>query len=272
MKKIIVLAAALGLALSLCACGGGKGNDLFKTASPETSVLELYICSDSGSIRRLSMYEDDPEREIIDKLAAVTAKPAPDWTAKDVTMPVYAIETGRNDDQPGDFEAAWSNGYLITPDGSAYKFDFDFAALETDCQWRDREEGLAIGRLPCSHALSLCGDEWISSMLTPAKELTPPEGISLTLDSVEGDKISVTLCDDSGEEWTYGTYYHLEVLLDGGWYRLPTFSGYGFNDVAIFLHAGESSQEHYWTVPYGTLPAGTYRIVVEDMAAEFVLE
>lgn len=281
MKKIIILAAALGLALGLCACGNGAvngpGNDLLSAASPETSALMLYSCADGKSVKELTMYDTGVEREIFDKLAKVTAAPAANWTAKDVTVPVYGLEIGRNDDGIGSLEAAWSNGYLILADGSAYKFDFDFAALETQYEWLDSEEGLAIGRLPCSHALSLCGDEWISSMLTPAAELSPPEGISLTLDYLDytdpdNGLAAVTFSNDSGEEWTYGTYYHLEVELDGAWYVLPAFSGYVFNDIAMLLPAGEEQQEIYWLAPYGELPAGRYRLVAEGMAAEFVLE
>lgn len=260
----------------------GAGNELFAAADPEGSVLELFVCEDGENVRMLSMYETETEQEILDKLARVTAKPAARWTPRDVTMPVYGIETGKSDGGLGSFELAWSDGYLITPDGSAYEFDFDFGALEGDYRWRDCVEGFAIIRLPCSHALSLCGDEWISSMLTPAQELSPPRGISMTFDSVEGDAINVTLHNDRNAfpnarpgdrrgEWRYGRFYHIEVLLDGRWYILPSFDGYCVNAMAYRLPAGESRQESYWMEPYGELPAGHYRLVTMGLTAEFEL-
>lgn len=149
MKKILAAALALLMALGLCACGDeSAGNGLFAAASPEDSALMLYICEDGESVRRLMMHDSGDKREIFDALAAVSAKPAKRWTARDAAMPVYAVWTGRNDGEPGPFELAWSDGYLITPDGSAYKFDFDFGALETAYGWNGRETGLSIGICP----------------------------------------------------------------------------------------------------------------------------
>ena len=266
MKKITVIAAALCLSVCLCACGGG--NALLSAASPETSALILYVCSDGETVRRLTMYDTAAEREILDKLARVSAPPAA-WSARDVTVPVYGLEIGRNDAQPGWLEAAWSNGRLILADGSAYKFDFDFAALETGYDWREAEHDLLIGSLPCSRALSLCRGEWISSMLSPARELSPSGGISMTLDGADGGEIAVTFRNDSGGEWSYGTYYHLETLLDGAWYAVPPEMELAFTDIAMILPDGEARQERYSTAPYGTLPNGTYRFVAEGMAVEF---
>ena len=268
MKRITAIAAALCIAVCLGACGE-KGNALLSAASPETSALMLYICSDGERVRKLTMYDTAAEREILDKLAQVSAKPDGGWSVRDAAMPVYGLEIGRNDGEAGFLTAAWSEGRLILADGSAYKFDFDFAALETDYDWRDSEHDLLIGRLPCSRALALCDGEWISSMLTPARELSAPEGISMSLDSVEGDEITVTFRNDSGAEWSYGVYYHLEALLDGAWYAVPAESGLGFIDIAMILPDGKSQQERYSIGLYGHLPAGTYRFVAEGMAAEF---
>ncbi len=271
MKKIIALAAVLGLALSLCACAGAGKNELLAAASPETSALMLFACADGKSVKELRMYDTGAEREILNKLAKIKAAPAPDWTAKDVKMPVYGLEIGRNDGGIGSLQCAWSDGYLILADGSAYRFDFDFAALETDYQWSDSEDGLTIGRLPCSRALSLGPEGWIAAMLTPARELAPPEGISMTLDYIDfaEAQAAVTFRNGSGEEWCYGTYYHLEVLLDGAWYVVPAETEMFFNDIAMVLPDGTEQQELYWLEPYGELPAGSYRLAAEGMAAEF---
>ncbi|MCM1150343.1 MAG: hypothetical protein NC319_09730 [Butyricicoccus sp.] len=272
MKKKLILAAALALALGLCACAGAGGNELLAAASPETSALMLYSCADGKSVKQLTMYDTGAEREILDKLAKIKAVPAPDWTAEDVKMPVYGLAIGRNDGGIGSLEAAWSNGYLILADGSAYRFGFDFAALERDYQWEDSEAGLAIGRLPCSRALALGPEGWIAAMLSPAPELAPPEGISMALEGVEGEEIAVKFRNDSGAEWCYGTYWHLEVELGGAWYAVPTETELTFLDIAMLLPAGEEQREQYWLAPYGELPAGRYRIVAEGLAAEFAVE
>lgn len=273
MKKIIAIAAVLGLALGLCACAGG-GNELLAAASPETSALMFFSCTDGKSVKELTMYDTDAERDILKELAKVKAVPAPDWTAEDVKMPVYGLGIGRNDDGIGWLWAAWSDGYLILADGSAYKFGFDFAALETAYDWRDSEEGLSMGSLPCSRALALGPEGWISAMLTPSRGLTPPEGISMTLDYIDYAEgtAAVTFRNGSGEERYYGTYYHLEAELGGAWYVVPTEEELFFNDIAMLLPAGEERQEIYHLFPYGELPPGSYRLVAEGMAAEFAVE
>ncbi len=275
-NKKLIIAAVIGLTLALCACAGGE-NELLAAASPETSALMFYSCVDGKNVKQLTMYDTGAEREILQKLAKTAVKPAPEWTAADVKMPVYGLGIGRNDNEPGWLWCAWSDGYLILADGSAYKFGFDFAALEKDCQWSDSEEGLPIGRLPCSRALSLGPEGWIAAMLTPARELAPPEGISMRLDyldfsDAEKPVVAVTFRNDGGEEWCYGTYYHLEVLLDGAWYAVPAETEMFFNDIAMLLPAGEERQEVYWLGPYGELPAGSYRLAAEGMAAEFTVE
>lgn len=271
MKKFTA-AAAVCLALLLCACGSRAKNGLFSAAAPETSAMMLYVCEDGENVRRMALFENGSERQILDRLSEVKAEPAQGWTPGDVTMPVYAVEIGRNDGEAGWLGAAWSNGYLIMPDGTAYEFDFDFAAVEKRYAWIAEDGEYRLDALPCSRALAQDGNGWINRLLSPARELCPPEGISLAKAPAE-DAGSVSVVFENGldTQWCFGEYFHLEVQLDGRWYVVPPETELAFNDIGYILPAGGTQEKTYSLAPYGELPDGLYRLVAEGMSVELRL-
>lgn len=271
MKKILAILLCAALLLPLFGCGNTGGNDLWDEASPETSAMFLYSFDKDGGRAGITFDQAD-EHAILDRLSAVKAVPVTDWTAEKVTLPVYGIEIGSKDGWG--ILAAWSNGYLILRDGSVYKFDFDFSALEKDYEWE--QENRIIGSLsamPCGRLLSEGPDGWVADHLSPAEELTPPKGISMVLNEQTSEKVTVKLSNRGDTEWMYGEYFSLQVLLNDGWYNVPVLDdkNYGFTDIGIILPAGESREESYSLSMYGTLPEGTYRLVVEGMSVEFSL-
>ena len=273
MKKIIVCILALALMLSLAACGGG-GNTLFDAASPSTSVMSFYYFDGE---RGFSDWISDTakEREILAELGKVTAKPVDSWSA---TYPMYGLWIGSADGMG--LSMLWTNGYLITRTGEVYKFDYDFAADMEGLEWgspSSHEAGLDtrntithVSGMPNSRYLALSDGEWNAQYLSPAGELTPPEGISMNLVEWTEEKVSVTIRSDRAEEWCYGEYFHLEVLLDGTWYNVPVTpeQNWGFTDIGIILQPYDENGESYSLAMYGELPPGGYRLVVEGLAVE----
>lgn len=124
---------------------------------------------------------------------------------------------------------------------------------------------------PDSSALSLSEGGWVVKMLTPAEELEPPANISMTLTAQEGKNLTVELTNHGAEEWVYGKYFSVQVLLDNIWYKIPVTSAenWGFIDIAMVLAPDKTQTESYNLDMYGELPKGTYRLVVEGMTAEF---
>lgn len=273
MKKVLLFALCAALALGLFGCGrfSAGSNDLWEEASPETSAMFLYSFDKDGGWVGITFDQTD-EHAILDRLSNVAAAPVTDWTPKQVKLPVYGIEIGSKDGWG--VHAAWSNGYLILRDGSVYRFDFDFSALKKDYSWESENRTLdSLSAMPCGRLLSQGPDGWIADRLSPANKLTPPEGISMALKEQTDDKITVELTNSGNTEWCYGEYFSLQVLLDGGWYEAPVLDdkNYGFTDIGILLPVGKTQEEHYNLSMYGDLPAGTYRLVVEGMGAEFSL-
>jgi hypothetical protein len=153
-----------------------------------------------------------------------------------------------------------------------YRFDFDFAALETQYTWSDRDAVLPFTHFPCARFLTLDGSGWHSRLLSPAAELDPPAGVTMTLDSWDQDTVTATLAADSRTDWLYGERFTLQVCLDGVWYELPTMPGHGmFHLVALHLPAGEQKTQTFHLALYGALPAGRYRIAFNELSVEHTL-
>lgn len=273
MKRTIPWALALICILTLAGCGksGGAGNTLLDNASPETSALTLYAC-DGETVTVRTMYDAAVEEQLLSSLSAVPAEKAEDWSPEQVTLPVYGLEIGGKDGYS--VEAAWSNGYWIAADGSAYRFQFDFGTLAADYEWRDEDRRTDATFLPCMRLLCQNGDSWRSDLLTPAQEPSAPEGISIELVRQSAQEVTVALTNSGQEEWTYGEHFYLDVLLDGTWYAAPPIPGsWGFNDIGLILPAGETREKSYDLTMYGELPAGRYRLVTSGgPAAEFDVE
>lgn len=270
MKKMLAILLCAVLILPLFGCGKATGNTLWEEGSPETSAMFLYSFNTDGGEARITFNQKD-EQAILDRLSAVKATPVADWTADKVKLPVYGIEIGTKDGLG--VLAAWSNGYLILRDGSVYDFDFDFSTLATDYQWESSHEVHSLSGMPCGRLLSEGSSGWTTSHLTPAKPLTSPEGISMTRKEQSADKITVELTNNTGTDWCYGEYFSLQVLLNDTWYDVPVLDdkNYAFADIGIILPDGENREKTYNLAMYGSLPEGSYRLVVEGLSAEFDL-
>ncbi len=270
MKKMLSFLLCIVSLLSLFGCGNAGGNDLWDEASPGTSAMHFYRFDEAGGYGSITFDQTD-EGRILSRLSAVDANPVSDWTAEKVTLPVYGIEIGTRDGMG--MLAAWSNGYLILRDGSVYEYNFDFSALETDYKWEYSRAPVSLSAMPCGRLLSEGPDGWIADRLSPAVELTPPEEITMILKEQTANKLTAVLANNGSTEWMYGEYFSLQVLLDGVWYNVPVLDdkNYGFNDIGIILPAGESTEKTYSLDSYGALPAGTYRLAMYGLSAEFSL-
>lgn len=270
MKRIIALTTALVCTLTLAGCGS-KGNTLMENASPDTSALALYVY-DGETTSRGFIFDSAVENKILDDLASVAAKEAPDWSPEQITLPIYGLDIC--DTEGWMINVAWSNGYWITQDGTAYHFDYDFEALEDDYDWTSKDTWPSISIMPCAYYLTKDHSGWNASILSPTREFSAPENIAAELISQTGEKVTIALTNAGTEEWCYGEYYYLDVLLDGTWYSVPTAPGnWAFTDIGIILPAGKTQNETYDLTMYGDLPAGQYRLVAsQSVPVEFTIE
>ena len=238
---------------------------LMEGAAPQTSALALYYYDDA-EISLSYIYSADTTQKILDELNAVEAIRVGELPLSDITLPVYGFSIGKEDGFS--IFAAWSNGYWVSQDGIAYRFDFDFERLAVDYPWKDKRPA-SFAYFPCAYFLTKGQSRWESALLTSAAELEPPEGVTMSLKSWDEFNVAVSFENNGAAEWMYGEYYTLQVLLNGVWYDVPLYPGnWGFISIGYNLLPGEAQDRTYNILMHGALPPGTYRLVVEGLSVE----
>ena len=254
-----------------------KLNGLMKGASPFTSALSLHHYNGEKYYESF-IFDMGISQGILDELDMVRATEAENWSLDDITLPIYGLTIGKSDGST--IYAAWSNGYWITQDGTAFIFNFDFNKLEEDNPWENRLEYDAFFTFPCEYFLTQDENGWNTRLLTPAEELRQIDDITMTLASWENETVSVNITNNSSADWEYGEGFLLQVLLDGIWYEVPFRPGpWGFLLVGHIVQSGEERQHNFSLANYSSLPAGTYRLVTSginlftdyDLSVEYTL-
>lgn len=283
MRKLLVI-MLLFSTLFVSACGNtsnqnilkipeenvGVGNDFMESASPTSSALSFYKY-DGKKVIHYTMFNNPKEQEILDEIQSIDVVEAENWTLDQIKYPVYGLNIGGKDGFT--VFGAWCNGYWITQEGKAYQFEFDFNNLEKEYKWDLEEEFNSVSIFPCVRHLCQKADEWNKGMMDSVEKLEATKDVSMEIVGMRDNIISVEIKNDSKMPWEYGEVYSLQTQIDGKWYVVPTIPGnWGFTMPLYILPAGESAEKSYNIEMYGELPEGTYRIVVENLTAEFEMD
>ena len=236
---------------------------LFASATPSKSVISMSYYDGTEGVN--GFFSDQAEEEnVVLSLNTVEAFLVTDWTPDLITYPAYGFMIGSEDGNG--YRAFWSNGYLVMRDGKVYLFDYDFGKIWEEHTWRDEHQLVALADMPCGCYLARNENGWIASNMHLSDEPESPGNISITCIEWTDEKIVYELENTGSEDWQYGSYYSLEVLLDGNWYKVPMNCdyNYGFTDECRVLKAGETKRVTVSLTgasPYSNLPAGHYRLV-----------
>ncbi|MCL2426804.1 MAG: hypothetical protein FWD05_10775 [Oscillospiraceae bacterium] len=270
MKSVfrITLALLLLAVVFLTVACDAASNDLMEGASPSTSALALFHF-DGETVTRSFVFDSDEVQKILDELGSVRATEVSDWSLDDIELPMFGFSMGA---VSGDIGAAWSNGLWITQDGRAYRFDFDFDELQQEYNWTSTDRFTSFTVFPNARLFGLDDDGWDSRFLTPASPIVAPEGITMTLNSWEGDTVSVDITNNTDVGWMYGEHFELHVLLNGMWYGVPMDIGnWAFIDIGLNVWGGETIEHIYNLQMFGNLPVGTYRLVAYGLYVEHTI-
>ena len=248
--------------------GPSETVDLMPGASPETSALALYIY-DGQSVTRQFLFDERKMEDALKDFRSADVQPVT-LNPADLKAPYYGLEIGGKDG----FSVCglWSQGYFIMGDGSAYRFDYDFTALEQYFDGDVPDTFSDSAYLPCAEYAARTADGWNTDFLIPAEEPAGEKGISMKLVSLEEKNVNVRYVNHSGSEWSYGLYAELHAQVDGEWYTLPTVGDYVVISIAKLVPAGKDVEESYSLQPWGDLFPGTYRLVGNGLSAEFSVE
>ncbi len=103
---------------------------------------------------------------------------------------------------------------------------------------------------------------------SPYKNVNDFDYISMKVieSTITADGLSLDFASEAERELIYGSFYAIEVKLDGKWYQLPyVYEGegqIGWDDIAYIVPAeGSSRWSTDWKWLYGSLSEGSYRIV-----------
>lgn len=245
------------------------GNTLMANASPQTSALRFFAYDGENS-KAWYLFNTAQEKEILRAISAVPAEKTEDWSPELFTAPAYGFHIGDTDGW--ELEAVWSNGYWITQDGDAYRFDYDFSALSDRYDWED-ESVFSTVVMPCAHIICRDGDKWYADRLSPPYAYVDedaPDYISAELVEQTEDTVTLKYTNNGSEDWLYGLHFSVDVCLDGEWYSVPTITGnWTFYDIGLILKPEQSKEEVYDLSMYGELPHGQYRISANGCTVEF---
>lgn len=270
LKQLLTVIVSFVCICGLTACAKQEANMLLQNASPSTSALSFYQYSDNMSARYI-IYDTKTVEQILDQLSQITAKEVNDWSYDKVTYPIYGFEIGGKDGFS--VNAAWSNGYWIAQDGSAYQYAFDFTTLLEQYDWEQIDGTVELTYFPCASRLLKDERGWNQALLSPAPELSAPEGIIAKLESYTDDKLTVSFSNQSSQEWFYGTYYYLQVLLEDAWYKIPMEgSDWGFHDIGYIVPEDTTNEQTYYLKAYGILPPGRYQLVAYQLAYQLAVD
>lgn len=280
MKKQTILAAAIIMIMStfLAACGGARGSGLLSNASPETSALTLSYY-DGEQVLSRTLFDTARIQAIIDELNALEAAPLDSGALEDWTLPCYGLWIGGRDGM--DNLVAWCDGVWLDQDGNVWQVDADFESYWNQLEGEDEEDGLSVLSFPNA---GLLGKNDVR-FLKPAGEAEPaadpdddldiahlPLGMYMTVQDVTDGVATVLIDNQSGSVMSYGEYYSLQKELDGMWYELPIAkTNIGFIDIAYELQDLEQATATCDLNIFGELSPGRYRLIKDDMTAEFTL-
>ena len=276
MKKAIFLLLAASLLLAAgCKENAGKKNTIFKNMTLDDSALTVCCMKDGSSFRMRTLYDTGTEAKFLKALSAAKAAPAENWSFQDLTYPIYGFSL--MDQDRFEREYAWSNGILFTWDGKKYKFDFDFDTVWTDYPFSDSWDSANFAYFPVARQFLQQGDSWNTAFLSVGREPTDKYDVDYEVISVDKDYLTVRLTNRMDEDYFFGEYFSLQVLVGDKWYDVPPFTAMIFRDLGYTLMPEQSKELSYWMEPYGALPAGHYRVLNSlgnkeyDLAAEFDL-
>lgn len=101
---------------------------------------------------------------------------------------------------------------------------------------------------------------------------TLPLEMYMTVTGYENGILTVVISNQSGYEMTYGEEYALQKQSESGeWEDVEAVKDYAWEDIAWVLADGEDAEASYDLAVFGTLTAGTYKLVKLDLEAEFTL-
>lgn len=246
---------------------GNPGGNILAGASPDTSALQIYYY-DGETVAVRTLYDSDKEKKLLKRINAFVLSETDQNAVADMKAPFYGLWIGGEDGR--DISITWSEGIWLRNGGTTFYGNADFPGWWEELAGEDEDDALSVLAFPNAGILStyhLC------FMVEEDGLAEGKDSVTMTIEEVPADgKTKVVITNNSGEDFEYGEYFSLQNQIDGHWYTMPVKAeNIAFHDICHILPAGESAEEIYDISIYGPLEPGAYRLVVEEISAEFAV-
>lgn len=231
----------------------------WETVAIQNGAIELYVY-DGKTLRTCLGYKD--YGEIIDSLRETPGSPAEDFSIDKLTYPVYCLELPTKDGMG--LQMLWTNGYLLTREGKAYHFPYDFDSL-AQMNWDDEQlkEDAGLGNLYAGRYLLEQEGQWRFDYMTKTTVSLNPEMVEMEIKDRSNSDYPVSLTNHSTVSLMYGRSFRLEVWDGADWYYVPVspLRNHAFTLEGYNLEPGQTREMNHSLTMYGKLPLGHYRLV-----------
>lgn len=267
---LLILLIIMGILLIIVLYGkqnSSKDGNILAGASPDTSAFQFYYF-DGKAVTLRTLYDPAMEKELIKKINALPMEIADKDAIAGMEVPFYGIRI--SDKEGYDITVALSKGVWLKNDGTIYYGDTDLSLLWEQMEGADEDNSLTVLNFPNAGLLTAYHLFFMMKAEEPDGEVV--EGVVMSVEDIQPSRITVSIANNSGEEFSYGRYFSLQKQIDGQWYTMPVQAdNIGFEDLACVLPDGKSASETYDLNIYGTLEPGIYRLVVQNLSAEFLV-
>ena len=308
-RKISVFILAFAACFSIASCSlftedGSLTPELNKMESftDDMFSLSLVVFDGENTIVSDSVIRSEEEYHNLQSLArqvisSYEGAKTTSWTKQDLQYPIYSLTICPNvigqSNPPGE-TVVWSGGYLFTSSGDVYMCGMDFEPLmepDLECLRQREVNDTELSDLSAFRPLFCANGGWDAEYLTPAEhsDMYPEDCINAEFKELSDRNgyfwATIELSNTGGQNWRYESRIaDVEVLVGGTWYMVPRDPGViAFAGMVVTYNdslAPGITQTIGATIgPYGELPPGEYRLVIngtfedeQDAYASYIVE
>ena len=265
-----------------------------KLEQPSCSNTAYVSCFDGRNARERSYEQNDVIGKLCELFLDSHYSRAYDWSPEDITYPVYGFAFKAYEEQTSAksggamgvvenvgrterWAGFWSNGYLVTSDGSVWSSDIEMgkamALYGSIYTYSSPSETNSMDVFLLSRLM--WNGNWDTQRMSSLSERSlDPEyiypkknalGSDLTTSLYqEDDMLHVCIKNASDCEWTFNSQPILLVEIDDEWYIVPSFEhSRGYNKIhpRIEVEEGQTAKVEWSLYPYGNLPDGKYALL-----------
>ena len=283
MKKIIIALSLFIFLITLFSCKEKEPThdaNEFLPLTEETRCLEIASYDGNRQLTAPMLHREVANEtklldEIMNSFRNTPSEKVENFSHNKIKLPIYGLKFTAKD-KPS-FFALFSNGYLLTQNGNAYKFEYDFASLMEKDFSKELEESELDNFFPGLRLAAEDNGKWVGDFMIPAKTYysrdnsLAKEGVSLEIKNFDGKTAYGIIHNKNYKYLEYGLTFDVHALVDGEWKNIPSLHEFYFIQ-PLCSTAAEYFECNFGLEVYAPLPTGKYRIIFYGLTAEFDIE